>query len=244
VLRAQSGNSPGAPGDLAAETQLSVSNSDITGIVLAPHAIQPVDLSGTFLVAHGGTPEPMVINLRPMTGNSVTAHSNEDGTFVFKGLLPGHYTIQARLDLAGMSPGEIRSRTTTGFATPTSARIGGQEVLQRGFDLDGTQPPELLITLSPLIIVQGKLIDPSGQPVAGAVLAFKGSAHEATAMSGSDGVFRVAFLAADDYHVVKSADPNSLRDPDYLAVHAKDFPVLHIIAGQNPPITLVAPPVK
>jgi hypothetical protein len=39
-------------------------------------------------------------------------------------------------------------------------------------------------------------------------------------------------------------DQNSLSNLDYLKAHEKDFPVLHIVDGQNPPIVLVQPMMK
>jgi hypothetical protein len=242
ILRAASGGYPPKAGDLLGEQKLRVGGADERGIVLKPHEVQAVDLAGTVVMEGGGNPPPMFIGLRGVWGPRVSARSNEDGSFVLKDLLPGHYDMQIIPDM--IVNGTIEPRPCGNASYPVSARLGENEVLQTGFDLDGPPGGPLRITLSSRWIeISGKLLDASGGPVSGALLAVTsdGSAGEDRAATGADGAFRVMLRQPGDYHIHLIGDGSDWDDPDYLKKHESDFPLLRVVDGTNPPVALRLP---
>jgi hypothetical protein len=168
-----------------------------------------------------------------------TAHSAEDGAFLLKGLLPGHYEVQ-------ILPENLAQ---VGFMNlsnlPLSARLGDKEVLRSGFDVDSTPPGILRIALGKPIKIGGTVVDTQGKPVAGATLFFRSDqpSGQIFASTGETGVFQTALTVAGDYHVYMAADASDMvnqgGEDEYLKAHAQDFPVLHVVEGENPPVTLV-----
>jgi hypothetical protein len=254
TLRYQSGTYPPKAGDLLAETAVKVEDRDLPGLLLTPHQAQAVDVEGR-IVAAGGEPGRWQIALRGATGQGQTAHSNEDGTFVLKGLLPGHYDMQILPENRGqagiMNPSsfplsaKLGSPLSAMLGSPLSAKLGEKEVLRSGFDVDSTPPGVLRIALGKPIGIAGTVVDPQGQPIAGATLFFRSDqpGGQGVAVAGDSGVFHSTLNAAGDYHVYMAADVSDLAnqggEDEYLKAHAQDFPVLHVVEGRNPPVTLV-----
>lgn len=234
---AQTGNGSGQAGDLRAQLPVEVGGMDLRDLVLTPHVVQAVDVPGTVVVEGGGTPGRMSISLRGGMGPGVTAHSEEDGSFVLKGLLPGHYDMQ-------VIPNFFLAAGTSGLAAQrspmlaTSARLGEKEVLQKGLDVDSQPVGPMRITLGKPTTISGKIVDAAGQPVAGQMIFFLSPAGQGAAISDATGAFHAFPRAAGEYHVYALPDPNSAADPDYLKEHEKDFPVVRVVAGENPPIIL------
>jgi hypothetical protein len=242
ILRAASGSYPPKAGDLLGEQKLRVGDSDERGIVLKPHKVEAVDLAGTVVMEGGGNPPPMYIGLRGVYGPGVSARSNEDGSFVLKDLLPGHYDMQIIPDTIVNGTIELRSNARASY--PVSARLGDNEVLQTGFDLDGPPGGPLRITVSSHAIeIDGKLLDASGAPVSGVFLAVTsdGSASPNGSSTGTDGSFRFMLPQPGDYHIHLIGDGSDWDDPDYLQKHESDFPLLRVVDGPNPPVTLRMP---
>jgi hypothetical protein len=240
TLRYQpTGNQPKA-GEPATELAIQVDTHDLRDLVLAPHATQPVDVQGQVVVREGGLPGPVRVNARAkLNGGIVTARSNEDGTFTLQGLMPGHYLVQVQPDFSGVQNAPFRA------AYAVSAKLGDQEVLQSGFDAGSAAPGPLRITMSTKYLnVTGRLVDPEGNPVAGAMLFFQSGqqSRRTGAMTDEKGIFRATMTAAGDYHVYMGADQFEIvayGEDEYLKAHEKDFPVLRVIDGENPPVTLV-----
>ena len=229
-------------GDLLGEQQLRVGGADERGIVLKPHEVQAVDLAGTVVIEGGGNPPPMHIGLRGVYGPGVSARSNEDGSFVLKDLLPGHYDMQIIPDT--IVNGTVEPGSIAGASYPVSARLGENEVLQTGFDLDGPPASSLRITVgSHWIEIGGKVLDASGGPVSGALLAVAsdGSAGQDTAAAGANGAFRLMLRQPGDYHIHLISDQSDWDDPDYVKKHESDFPLLRVVDGTTAPVTLRLP---
>jgi hypothetical protein len=231
----------GAPeaGDFEVTSPLEVGSSDVNAGALTLQQLSAVDLTGTVAMKDGSIPAPMTITLRSERRTNgmpeVSTKSNPDGTFVFKGMLPGHYVFS---QLAARQNG-VRS-----------AKLGDQEVLQTGIDLDGNPKPPMRITMSSQPIpVRGRLLDSDGKPLANALirLAADGPYSEALVHTGLDGWFSAPLATPGAYHILAIADgrqENLLYDQDYLAAHFQDFPVTPIVDGQNPPILLTMPAAK
>jgi hypothetical protein len=242
ILRTTSGNYPPKAGDLLGEQKLQVAEADVTSIVLATHEVQAVDLAGTVVTDSGGNPPPMRIGLRAMSGPGVSVRSNEDGSFVLKDLLPGHYDMQVMQDLRVVN-GTVEPSSIHGF--PVSARLGEKEVLQNGFDVDGPPAGSLRITLSTrLIPISGKLLDASGSPASEALLGLisKGQAvDQGVAIADADGSFHFAVWQPGDYRIIPLRYSGDVGDAEYLEKHENDFPPFKAVDGTNPPLMLRLP---
>jgi protocatechuate 3,4-dioxygenase beta subunit len=245
-LQAHSFSFPPKAGDFMAEQQLQVGGGDVRDVVLAVHEVQPVDVSGTVVLEGGGAPGTMMITLFSPTGPSVTVRSNEEGAFNLNGLLPGHYSLLVMADYAqAATPGNPRGVNPY----PVSAILDEKEVLQVGFDLGGTPPGPLRITLSTrMYFVTGKLLDQAGNPVSGAVVALDSGRPNVQSWNttNGDGTFRLGLTSVGDFHVYVVVDQGGsqtdlLRDPDFLKAHEHDFAPVHIVEGRNAPLVLRLP---
>jgi hypothetical protein len=129
---------------------------------------------------------------------------------------------------------------------PVSARLGSKDVLESGFDLDGSPPDALTITLARSYELIGKVFDAANKPVSGALVAMLAGqvASGTLAITDADGAFHVSLLAGQHHIYVIHQQPCSggcLHDPDYLKAHEKDFPPVLVVEGENPPLTLRLP---
>jgi protocatechuate 3,4-dioxygenase beta subunit len=239
TLVMQTGNGSIQAGDLLAKLPVEVSGLDVRDLVLTPHVVQAVDVPGTVVVDGGGTPGRMSISLRGNMGPGVTARSEEDGSFVLKGLLPGHYGIQAVPDffLAARMSGVAAGKPPV-LLLATSVRLGEEEVLQKGIEVDSQPLGAMKITLGKPATISGKIVDAAGQPVAGQMIYFLSPAGTAGTISDAEGAFQALPRVAGEYHVYALPDQSAAADSDYLKEHEKDFPVVRIVAGENPPIVL------
>ena len=239
IVRVSSGMPPRA-GDLFAEQPLQVAGSDVRGIVLSPRIVEAVDLPGTVTFEGGARPRPITVGLHGPNGMPQSARSNDDGSFVLKGLVPGHYALQWA--------GEWSQQTAS--ASPlvlSSARLGDKEFSQwEGFDFDGSAAGPLRIALSAGVTVKGKILDGGGLPAPNVPVSFISAtgSRSFAAMSYSDGTFASSPMLTGDYRVYVLPDYAHMdlaQDPDYLKAHENDLPLLHVAAGVNPPLTLRAP---
>ena len=119
-----------------------------------------------------------------------------------------------------------------------SGRLGEKEILQKGFDVDSQPVGPMRITLGKPATISGKIVDAAGQPVAGQMIYFVSPAGTGGALSDAEGAFKTYLQTAGEYHVYAAPDQTSLTDPDYLKEHEKDFPVVRVVAGENPPVLL------
>ncbi|HEX3746012.1 MAG TPA: carboxypeptidase-like regulatory domain-containing protein [Bryobacteraceae bacterium] len=223
-LTSQSG-AFGEAGSLRAAMPLEVGANDVTGLTLAVHTVKPVDIAGSLTLAGGGTPAPMTVALN----GGRTVRSEADGSFVFKGVLPGHYQVQVYPDLS--------DRGSAWY--PQSAILGERDVLRTGFDVDSEPVGTLRITVGPAARMDGKLVGAAGQPVVGVTVCLLSSQDESTAITHSDGTYRSMVRIPGAYRVYLVSDPGQLTDPDYLDAHQNDFPPVRLAAGENPPLVLV-----
>ena len=241
TLRVTSGNWPLRAGDLYASQRLHVGETDQSGIVLNARHAQPVDLSGTIVTNTVRNPPPMVAEVEDERKALQYERANADGSFVIKGLMPGHYEIDAKPvpDASATSNGSVLA---AGY--PVTAILDGRDTLVDGFDLDGSPPgPVRIVVSSRAIDVSGKLLDASGNPSAQVALAFlsDGATGQGFAASDKDGAFRVTLKQPGDYHVYLMMDTAHWDDWDYLKAHATDFPVVKVVDGPNAPLVLRLP---
>jgi hypothetical protein len=240
TLRAASGNYPPKAGDFLAIQKVRIGEADERNIVLALHEVQPVDLAGTVVTDAGGNPPPMTIGLRALSGPGISTRSNEDGSFVLRGVLPGHYYVQTRPEMKIVNSA-IESKSAVAAGYLFSVLLGETEVLQSGFDVGVAPVGPLRIRFSANTIeVSGKLLDASGQPVSGAQLMLISSEPygEGGANTDADGGFRCSLRQPGQYRVYVMDDQSEWNDADYMSQHENDFPPLTVVNGTNPPVTL------
>jgi hypothetical protein len=94
------------------------------------------------------------------------------------------------------------------------------------------------ITVGKPTTISGKIVDAAGQPVADQTIYFLSPAGTGGTTSDAEGAFKAYLRTAGEYHVYAAPDQTSLTDPDYLKEHEADFPVVRVVAGENPPILL------
>lgn len=217
---------PEQAGDLAAERVFDVGNTDIAEVSLSPQALQPRDLPGVLTFAGNIRPHPVVIGLRRNGSGPVTsAISNEDGSFILKGLVPGRYHLDIQATITNHQSG-----INSGF--PVSVQLGDQVALHQDVDIDGTTAGPLRITLTDATTpLSGKLLDRSGQPVVGGTIVLHGDWAQFRAKTDQDGVFLYAHLYPGDYYLVPRSSSSS-DDTDESAT------VVHVSEQEGAPVVL------
>jgi len=191
----------------------------------------------------GGNPSPVRIMLSLANGRGASVLPNADGSFVLKGLLPGHYEVRVMPDMKFVNGG-VDVRNLYGTSYPVSAQYGEKEVLETGIDLDGPAAGPLRIALDAYIQIDGKLLSGSGEPMAGVLLAVEsGEALGKCCMAFADaeGTFRLMVRHSGEYHIYLESDSGDAGAPDYFKKHEGDFPVLRVADGPNPPLTVRLP---
>ena len=239
IVRAHTGNYPPVAGDLMGQQKLEVGDADEPNLVVQMQQVQPVDIAGTVVMDDGRPAPPLQVGVRGTMGSGVSAQTAEDGSFTLKGLLWGHYDVSVYP--VRSADGRVAG-PPAGF--PRSAKLGEQEVLDTGFDVETTSPGPLHIVMSNRQIkLTGSLTDASGQPAAGISLAFVRDENWTENIGNTDGqgALHAAVRQAGDYHIYVVRNQNSMDDEDYLEQHANDFPVVHVVDGANAPLVLRMP---
>jgi hypothetical protein len=224
-------------GTLLAQLPVDVGATGLSGITLSLHTVQAVDVTGSLMVEGGGTLAPMVVMLRNAWGANASAHTQPDGSFVVKGLLPGHYNIQAMVDYPlNATPTETAG---VGIATnPLKAMLNDQDVLRKGIDIDSEAVGPLQITLGKTIKLSGMVIDAAGQPVAGTMISLMSDGDIGGGTTDAKGEFQSYLRTPGTYRAYVVTDNDQQFDPDYLKAHEADFPPIKVVAGENPPLIL------
>lgn len=242
TIRYLAGSNPPKAGELWAEQAIQVGSGDVSRVTLALQPATLQDVSGSLVFQDSSRPAPLsILLIGTYPGTHVTAlyrtastMSSVDGSFVVRGLLPGHYDIAVRPFILNVG---------TPYLPLLSAQLGSQEVAESGFDIGDTPPATLRIMLSTNAVpVSGRIVDAAGRPAARAALLFVAtpgdkSTYTSTGLLGNFNLF----LLAGDYRVYALPDlnlPGTFDNPAYLAAHANDFPPVHVAAGVNPPINL------
>jgi hypothetical protein len=223
--------------ELYGERQLVVSGSNLGGIELPVHVVEPADVAGTVVFEGGAKHLPIIVSLLS-DGVNLSAKTDADGAFVIKGIRPGSHFVTTRPDVPfheGQLPDIQR----------TSMQWGNQDIGEGRFYFDGSSNGPLRITYAPASILTGRLLNAAGTPVSGRLLGFSpgpSSPYMFWARTSEDGSFTVALYAAGAYRVFLQGDDGlSLRDSAYLHAAEGDFPTLRILDGHNVLVTLRLP---
>ncbi len=93
------------------------------------------------------------VRLKPNSQPAITATSDNDGKFIFEGIVPGRYQLSA--NKAGFLSKEYGQRSAQGY--------GASFTLEAGRTLK-----DVVISLTPQSVITGRVLDQDGDPVAGA----------------------------------------------------------------------------
>lgn len=232
TLQSPPGNSKPSLGELRGEIPVEVGNADLPGTNLPLYSVRPVDFTGSVSFFGTTKPGPMTVGLRDNFGNVLTTRSNDDGSFVLKGVIPGHYSV---------STSRVRENNETLIPDRIiSAMLGEKEVYPQGFVITGGPMEPLRITqASEVAMVSGKVVDATGKPqLVMVVLVSVPGGIRTSAYTGLDGKFSAGVVTLGEHRIYATTDPDSLENPAYLLAHQNDFPPLHLLEGRNPEITL------
>jgi hypothetical protein len=235
ALRYGNGNQLRA-GDYTGELKFEVGTSDVTGMVLTARPAQPVDVTGQIAMREGGPVGAWTIYAR-QNGEGTAAEINPDGTFVLKGLMPGHHNLQVMPDMRARQ-GQPRTTPQPHVVTTT---LGDQELKQNSFDLDGSAPKPLRITVtSQYAVVTGVIVDAKNQAVPNMPVLFVSDQPNKRGYAQTDdkGAFRAMLTESGDYRAYVLSEQDMMNDEDYLAAHKNDFPLIHALMGENGPIAI------
>jgi len=220
----------GAGNTRFAEQKVIVGSADVRDLEVPLRRAEPVDITGVVQFSDGAKPRPVTVTLLGSENSRLSATTDESGSFVIKGLLPGRYSVASKLQSTDETP-EVRQ---------AAVHWGDQDVTYNNFYLHAESAGPLRITYSPTALVNGRIAHTSGRPVSGRLLAFSPDTNPRFllyATTADDGSFKVALHAAGAYHVY-APGPGDSADADYRQAHQNDFPPLHVTYGANQPIAL------
>jgi len=212
-------------GELSAAQQIEVGSTDVRDLALDARPLEPMELTGKVVFPANLMPGPVTVVLSPSSRSRITATSQSDGSFVLKGVFPGQYGIWVDNGRAA------------------SIRLSGREVMESGFELGTRVPGPLEITMSEpgTAKLSANVVDSAGRGVGGVLVVWcsVGGDGPLRAYTDSDGAVRCCSVPAGDYRVYLPREWGAhFDDPDYRKAHANDFPLVHLAAGDNPPVNL------
>jgi hypothetical protein len=230
-LRLQRTSSVLEPGMLNGYTKLSVGQSDLAGVELRCQTVQPADIQGKVVFTGGAQPRAMEVTLLGEQSN-VTARTNDDGTFLLKGVMPGHYSPRA-VDASPQVEGHR--------AQLTFCRFADQALMGRGLDVNGPTDGVLEINVAQdNAEVSARAIGGTPEASSGAYIYLRGiKSTRFYVLRPSIEPVRRLFVLPGAYRVFAIQDQLNLPmvdDAAFLAAHRTDIAIVRLEAGQNPTI--------
>lgn len=222
---ARSGGS-GAAGGRWAKAEVSVSNADVSDVLLT---LQPgVTVSGQVVMAGTAGRQPSLARVRvslvsapdgsPLSVGQLSTETDAAGRFTISGIMPGRYVFRAVLSDPSGAGWILRSATAN-----------GRDVADRGIEIEsGRDAIEVVATFSDQPAeVSGILQDESGNPTSAFVLVLfpadralwpSGTRRVQQARPATDGRFILRNVLAGDYLLaaMTAVDPATLADPRLL----------------------------
>jgi protocatechuate 3,4-dioxygenase beta subunit len=217
------------------EQKVVVGTSDVRDLELPVRRAEPIDVEGVVEFSGGAKRQPVNVILQGPGNSRPSATTDENGSFVIKGLPPGYYLPMTKLQSA--------EETQAREVRQASVHWGDRDITYKNFYLNGESKGPLRITYSPTGIVTGRLADASGRPVSGRFLVFWRGTDPPfidSATTAADGSFTVALSGTGTYNVYAPGQVDAV-DTDYRQAHQNDFPPLHVVEGRNRPIALRLP---
>lgn len=236
----------GQPTALFAQSSVSVSNADLSGLAVVMTEGAKVTGRVEFL---GSLPPPAAPQLRSLN----IALNSVDGRSTPTGGGFGAATPAVDQDLQFKTPSYPPGRyvvSTTGVPqwTLTSVTIGGRDVLDEGFELKNSDVTDAVVTFTDRATnLTGTIRTPAGAPARTAsVMIFPAdyqgwisngmsTRRSRTAVGTRTGTFTIAGLPAGDYLIaaLDDADVEDPRDPAFVAAVARAARPLSLADGDR-----------
>ncbi len=229
------------PPKYSATRTIEVSRDNIDGITMSVDRTVVRDLKGTVICDGGLKPDQVHITFQRSPGHSplqLAAKVEADGSFVIPGVWPGRYFANAWAE----------------NVLASSIQFGGQEIMRRQFDFDGTEAP-LRVTVraeGKLVPVAGTVMDANNRPVSGASVIILPSAAAYVpspvgtwypADTDQNGAFTARPLPVGVYRVYVVEDPTevdqAMSDPDFVKSQEKALEPLTVVDGESPRVKFV-----
>jgi hypothetical protein len=225
-------------GEYLAEQRIEVGAQEVRDLALTLRMVKPRDLNCAVVMEAGESPvsvtvvlrriEPFGYTQRASYPEQFSAEIGEDHSFMFNGLMPGHYVPEIR-----------------GAAYLTSFMVGVQAVPdpREGFDWDDrTQGPLILQVSSRMARLTGTVVDAAGRPVAGAYVQLRTVSSGSGTTTRADGTFTFESQVPGTYLLYAAPDrSDTAPDPADATRRGKEFPPVKLLPGDNAPVTLRLP---
>jgi len=235
----------GAAVPMMARQALQVTSANVEGLRLAPQT--GGSIRGRIRMEANSTARPdpsqMFLLLHPADGDddalsavtvgegfSTLAHVNADGSFEWKDVPPGHYSIQIS-DASAMPDWFLKS-----------VSAGGRDVADSGFSLSGATTTIDLLASGNGAVAEGVAINQKDEPIADAVVVAVPEARFRShpdryrkAVTDQSGRFALRGLPPGDYtlYAWESVDGEAYYNPEFLKSYEGQGKVLHVNEGDR-----------
>jgi len=225
-------------GEYLAEQRIEVGAQEVRDLALTVRMVKPRDLNGVVATEAGESPPLITVVLRRIEPFGYTQRASypeqfeaaigTDRSFVFHGLMPGHYVPEIQ-----------------GAAYLTSFMVGEQSVrdLREGFDWDDRTPGPLTLEVSSRMArLTGTVVDAAGSPMAGAYVQLQSDSSGSATITRADGTFTFESQVPGTYLLYAAPDRSqTATDPAHASRYEKEFPPVQLVPGENVPVTLRLP---
>jgi len=243
---------------MMARQALQVTSANVEGVRLAPQPGGSIRGRLKMEASGGARPDPsqMFLMLRPSDsdgdgdddvlgafniegGFSTLAHVNADGSFEWKNVPAGHYSVQIS-DASAMPDWFLKSLAA-----------GGRDATDSGFTVGGGTTALDLVASADGAVAEGVAINRKDEPVADAVVVAVPEARLRThpdryrrAVTDQAGRFTLRGLAPGDYMLFawESVDGEAYYDPEFLKRYEGQGRAVHLVEGERKSVQLRAVP--
>jgi protocatechuate 3,4-dioxygenase beta subunit len=248
-----------AAAPMMARQALLVASENVEGLRLAPQAGGSIrgrvrmetsstarpDPSQMFLVLHSTADDDDALGAYSMTEGassqdfSTLAHVNSDGTFEWKDVPPGHYSVQIS-DTSAMPDWFLKSVAAGGAAADSGFNVGGGVTVIS------------LVASANGAVAEGVATNQKDEPVADAIVVavpearFRGRTERyRKAVTDQSGRFTLRGLPPGDYTIFawESIDGDAYYNPEFLKSYEGQGKALHANEGERTSMQLRTIPV-